>query len=120
MNVFITKANASRIIKSINLSKVEIEGDIYKEKNRVLNAMYSKYEKHELLIYKMFMENPKEFMAEVYEKVSQHEDTYWWVYEKKNPSAYHLILRVHACPLTLRIIKYLKEYVLKEFRKMNI
>lgn len=108
MNVFITKANASRIIKSINLSKVEIEGDIYKEKNRVLNAMYSKYEKHELLIYKIFMENPKEFMAEVYEKVSQHEDTYWWVYEKKNPPAYHFN---SACP---RLSSNFKNYKIPE------
>ncbi|UVQ46444.1 hypothetical protein NXY11_25510 [Parabacteroides faecis] len=105
MNVFITKANASRIVKSIDLSKAKIEGDIYKDKNQVLNAMFSKYEKHELLAYKTLMEDPEAFMSEIYEKISQYEDTYWWVYEKKNPPAYHFN---SACPCLLSNFKNYK------------
>lgn len=104
MKVFITKANASRIVKSIDLSKVQIEGDTYKDKNQVLNAMFSKYEKYELLVYQKLMEDPEAFMNEIYEKISQHEDTYWWVYEKKNPPAYHFS---STCP---RLLSNFKNY----------
>lgn len=108
MNVFITKANVSRIVKSINLSEVKIDGDIYKDKNQVLNAMFSKYEKYELLAYKKLMEDPEAFMSEIYEKISQYEDTYWWVYEKKNPPAYHFN---SACP---RLLSNFKNYKIPE------
>lgn len=104
MNAYITKSNANRIVKRINLSKVEIEGDIYKEKNRVLNAMFSKYEKHELLAYKKLMEDPEAFMNEIYEKIPQHEDTFWWVYEENNPPAYH------SHPTCSRLLSNFKNY----------
>lgn len=45
MNVYITKANASKIIKLIDFRKITIEGDMYIRNNIVLNAMFSKYEK---------------------------------------------------------------------------
>lgn len=89
MNVYITKFNAAKIINNIDLSKVEIVDDLYKEKNRILNAMFSKYEKHKLLAFKKLMEAPEAFMKEVYEKIPQREDTYWWIYERNNPPAYH-------------------------------
>ena len=96
MNVYITKSNASKIIMNLNLSKIEIEGNLYKEeKNRILKAMFSKYEQHELLAFKKLMENPEEFMNEIYEKLPIKEDTFWWVYEEHNPPAYHFDL---ACP----------------------
>ena len=96
MNVYITKSNASKIIRNLNLSKIEIEGNLYKEeKNRILKAMFSKYEQHELLAFKKLMENPEEFMNEIYEKLPIKEDTFWWVYEEHNPPAYHFDL---ACP----------------------
>ena len=57
--------------------------------------MFSKYEQHELLAFKKLMENPEEFMNEIYEKLPIKEDTFWWVYEEHNPPAYHFDL---ACP----------------------
>mgnify|MGYP005842986283 CR=1 FL=1 len=130
MNVFITKANASRIVKSINLSEAKIAGNIYKDKNHVLNAMFSKYEKYELLAYKKLMEDPEAFMSEIYKKISQYEDTYWWVYEEKNRPAYHFD---SACPRLLSNFKNYKipdgirykgipgdrEEILSEIRKGN-
>lgn len=104
MNVFITKANASKIVKQLDLSKLEIEGDLYVRKSRVLNAMFSKYEKHALLAYKRLMEDPEDFMNEIYEKIPLREDTYWWVYEKNNPPAYH------SCPECSRLLSNFKNY----------
>lgn len=88
--VYITKANANRIIRKLDLKKADLEGDIYKEANQVLNIMFSKWEKQELLAYKKLMEKPEEFMDEIYEQVSPRKDTYRLVYEKDNPPAYHL------------------------------
>lgn len=69
MNVYITKANASKIIKLIDFRKITIEGDMYIRNNIVLNAMFSKYEKKELLAYKKLMEEPESIMSEIYEKL---------------------------------------------------
>ena len=35
MNVYITKSNASKIIRNLNLSKIEIEGNLYKEEKNI-------------------------------------------------------------------------------------
>lgn len=98
MNVYITKANASKIIKLVDLKKITIEGDMYIRNNIVLNAMFSKYEKQELLAYKMLMEDPESFMSEIYEKLldKKGEDSYWWIYENHSSPAYHLD---PECPL---------------------
>lgn len=105
MNVYITKSNAAKIIKNIDLSKVEIVDDLYKEKNRILNAMFNKYEKHELLAFKKLMEDSEAFMKEIYEKIILHEDTYWWIYEENNSPAYHLD---SGCPLLMSNFKNYK------------
>ena len=90
MNVYITKANASKIIKLIDFRKITIEGDMYIRNNIVLNAMFSKYEKKELLAYKKLMEEPESIMSEIYEKLlDEKKDTYWWIYEKHSSPAYH-------------------------------
>ena len=89
MEVYITDFNAIKIIKKIDLKNTEIVGDLYKESNRLLNAMFSKYERHELLAFKELMENPIDFMNEIYNMIPQRKDTYWWVYEENNPPSYH-------------------------------
>lgn len=104
MSVYITKSNVSKIVKRLDLSKLEIEGDLYVRKSRVLNAMFNKYEKHALLAYKRLMEDPEDFMNEIYEKIPLREDTYWWVYEKSNPPAYH------SCPECSRLRSNFKNY----------
>ena len=71
---------------------------MYIRNNIVLNAMFSKYEKQELLAYKMLMEDPESFMSEIYEKLldKKGEDSYWWIYENHSSPAYHLD---PECPL---------------------
>lgn len=89
MEVYITKSNANRILRKVDLRKVECkDGEIYKHKL----YMFSKYEEHQLLAYKALMEDLGEFIKDYYEPLyfEEEEDTYQWVYEKKSDPVYHL------------------------------
>lgn len=87
MDVYITKSNAAKILRKIDLNKIQIEGDVYKHKI----YMFSRYEEKALLAYKELMKNPEEFITEIYVKCNKEfeEDTFWWVYENKSTPAYH-------------------------------
>ena len=76
MLVYITKHNFSKIVRKIPLNSVNLEGQLYARYNQILNTIFSKYEKTELLLYKMLSEDPKKFLYEVYAKVQDKEDTY--------------------------------------------
>lgn len=89
MLVYITKHNFSKIVRKIPLNSVNLEGQLYARYNQILNTIFSKYEKTELLLYKMLSEDPKKFLYEVYAKVQEKEDTYTWVYEENKKPCYH-------------------------------
>ena len=89
MLVYITKHNFSKIVRKIPLNDVNLDGHLYERYNSILNTIFSKYEKTELLLYKMLSEDPKRFLDEVYAKVQEKEDTYTWVYEENKKTCYH-------------------------------
>ena len=89
MLVYITKNNFSKIVRRIPVMDVNLEGDLYVRFNVNLNAIFSKFEKSELLLYKMLSENPDKFLNEVYTQITEREDTYTWVYEEKQKPCYH-------------------------------
>ena len=89
MLVYITKHNFSKIVRKIPLNDVSLDGQLYERYNIILDTIFSKYEKTELLLYKMLSEDPKRFLNEVYAKVQEKEDTYTWVYEEKKKPCYH-------------------------------
>lgn len=116
MEVYITKANASKIVRRLVFSKLELSGTLYRdiaekyscgtnifeyalrpiEQERILDWMYGKYNKQELLAYRKLMEHPSEFANEIYVKYPHvREDTYWWVFEEDKKPAYHTSLE---CP----------------------
>ena len=89
MLVYITKNNFSKIVRRIPVMDVNLEGNLYVRFNVNLNAIFSKFEKSELLLYKMLSENPDKFLNEVYTQITEREDTYTWVYEEKKKPCYH-------------------------------
>lgn len=89
MLVYITKHNFSKIVRKIPLNSVNLDGQLYERYNIILDTIFSKYEKTELLLYKILSEDPKRFLDEVYTKVQEKEDTYTWVYEEKKKPCYH-------------------------------
>lgn len=89
MLVYITKSNFSKIVRKIPLNNVNLEGQLYPKYNIILDSIFSKFEKTELLLYKMLSEEPKKFLDEIYSKISEKEDTYTWVYEKQKSPCYH-------------------------------
>ena len=95
MLVYITKNNFSKIIRKIPVMDVNLDGDLYVHSNVNLNLIFSKFEKSELLLYKMLSEDPEKFLNEVYTQISKREDTYTWVYEEKKKPCYH---GKHDCP----------------------
>lgn len=116
MEVYITKANASKIVRRLVFSKLELSGTLYRdiaekyscgmnvfeyalrpiEQEKILDWMYGKFNKQELLAYRKLMEHPSEFANEIYVKYPHiREDTYWWVFEEDKKPAYHTNLE---CP----------------------
>lgn len=89
MLVYITKYNFSRIVRKIPMKNVNLEGQLYPKYDNILDSIFSKFEKTELLLYKMLSEDPKKFLDEVYAKVQDKEDTYTWVYEEIKKPCYH-------------------------------
>lgn len=89
MLVYITKNNFSKIVRKIPVNGLKLDGDLYVRFNKNLNAIFSKFERTELLLYKMLCENPEKFLEEVYAKADKREDTYTWVYEEQKSPCYH-------------------------------
>ena len=89
MLVYITKNNFSKIVRKIPVNGLKLDGDLYVRYNKNLNAIFSKFERTELLLYKMLCENPEKFLEEVYAKADKREDTYTWVYEEQKSPCYH-------------------------------
>ena len=90
MLVYITKNNFNKIVRKIPIMDVNLEGDLYVRFNVNLNLIFSKFEKSELLLYKMLSEDPGKFLNEVYTQITEREDTYTWVYEEKRKPCYHV------------------------------
>ena len=89
MKVYITESNANRILRKVDLRKVECkDGEIYKYKL----FMFSQYEEHQLLVYKALMKDLEGFIEDVYVPfhLEKQEDTFWWVYEETSNPVYHL------------------------------
>ena len=114
-NVYITKANASKIIRKINLENVPSDGLLYRdivkeyfgdqivfsdeallERENVLNKLFNIKERKFLFSYRLFMDNPQFFMDEIYENYPIKEDTYTWIYEDDKSPAFHID---PSCPL---------------------
>ena len=83
---YITKANAKRIIKRINLSDIEfVDGVVYKKPIYFLSSWEAKY----LLLMKTLLKEPERFSIEVYNPII-NKDTFRYVFESKQPPSYHM------------------------------
>lgn len=106
MKVYITKSTAKRIIKSIDLDKVDSDKALYRDIAekfhttllRLLGAqkieerlktMFGKYGRKELLAWRLFMEDSATFINEKYVFLKSRVDTYTSVNECDNTPAYH-------------------------------
>ena len=83
MRVYITRANSMKILRKLDLSKMDLSGDVY---NRPLFFL-NKKEEQALLAYKEFVMNPERFVEEIYQKVEVI-DNYRYVFEGESP-CYH-------------------------------
>lgn len=81
--VYITKANAKRILDSIDLTGKTLNDKLYDKPIYIFN----KNEEQRLLAYKGFMQSPSNIIACVYKKI-ELEDSFRFVYEGNVP-AYH-------------------------------
>ena len=82
---YITKSNANRILRKIDLSKIgEIEGEVYKKPIYFLGKSEVKY----LLLMQSLLKDPEKFAIEVYKPVI-NVDTLRLVYESEQPPSYH-------------------------------
>ena len=82
---FITKSNANRILRKIDLSKIaEIQGEVYKKPIYFLGKSEVKY----LLLMQSLLKDPEKFAIEVYKPVI-NVDTLRLVYESEQPPSYH-------------------------------
>lgn len=82
---FITKSNANRILRKIDLSNIgEVEGDVYKKPIYFLGKSEVKY----LLLMQALLKDPEKFAIEVYKPVI-NVDTFRLVYESEQPPSYH-------------------------------
>jgi len=82
---YITKSNAKRILKKINLNKiVDIEGTVYKMPIYFLSKWEIKY----LLLMQSLLKEPEKFAIEVYQPVINR-DTYHYVFESEQQPSYH-------------------------------
>lgn len=83
--VFITIANSKRILRKLDLGKLDLKGQIYDKPIYVFN----KREEQSLLAYKELLMNPERFVKEIYQKV-EIKDSYRYVYEGEMP-CYHKV-----------------------------
>jgi hypothetical protein len=82
---YITKSNANRILRKIDLSKIgEVEGDVYKKPIYFLGKSEVKY----LLLMQSLLKDPEKFAVEVYNPVI-NVDTFKLVFESELPPSYH-------------------------------
>ena len=82
--VYITNHNADLIIENIDISKLNLEGSLFKNRNLFI---FSKKEVKTLLAYKSFMANSKDLVG-VYKKIEMPTDKYEYLTYYKKP-AYH-------------------------------
>ena len=87
---YITSANAKNIVRKIDATSLDLDGNIYKRPI----YFFSKYEKNSLLAIQELLSNPKKFFTEIYIPIKVT-DTYAYVYEGQKP-AYH---KSSECPL---------------------
>ncbi|WP_395052678.1 hypothetical protein [Flavobacterium sp.] len=83
--VYITKANAKRILYKANISDVSKIDDVVFDKEIYF---LSSFEKNYLLHMKTLLKNPEQYFIEIYKPVV-NKDTYSLVYESPLPPAYH-------------------------------
>jgi hypothetical protein len=82
---YITKSNASRIIKKVSLKDLpDLEGSIYKKEI----YFFSRYEIKELLLVKSLMKDPEKFAIELYVPIS-NKDNLQYVFESELNPSYH-------------------------------
>lgn len=82
---YITKANAVRILRKINLNDIpDIEGEVYKKPIYFLSKSETKY----LLLMQSLLKEPEKFAIEVYHPVV-NKDTFQYVFESGQPPSYH-------------------------------
>jgi len=83
--VYITKANAKRIVKRVYLSEFpDIAGEVYKKPIYFLSRWEIKY----LLIMRSLLKEPEKIAIEVYKPI-ENKDTLKYIYETEMPSSYH-------------------------------
>lgn len=82
--VYITNHNADLIIENIDISKLNLEGSLFKNRNLFI---FSKREVKRLLAYKSFMANSKDLVG-VYKKIEMPTDKYEYLTYYNKP-AYH-------------------------------
>lgn len=82
---YITKANAARILRKLNLSEIgDIAGAVYKKPIYFLSKSETKY----LMLMQSLLKDPEKFAIEVYKPIV-NTDTLRLVYESEQPPAYH-------------------------------
>ena len=82
---YITKSNAKRILKKINLNNIaDIEGTVYKMPIYFLSKWEIKY----LLLMQSLLKEPEKFAIEVYQPVINR-DTYHYVFESEQQPSFH-------------------------------
>ena len=89
---FITMYNASRIVRKVDADKLDLTERLYKQQI----FFFSRYERAELLAFRLFISNPEHYVNEMYERVDvKASGQYIFEYDGKKP-AYH---EVPTCEL---------------------
>jgi hypothetical protein len=84
---FITMYNASRIVRKVDADKLDLTERLYKQQI----FFFSKFERAELLAFRLFISNPEHYVNEMYEKLDvKASDQYIFEYDGQKP-AYHEI-----------------------------
>ena len=62
---FITMYNATRIVRKVDADKLDLTDRLYKQQI----FFFSRYERAELLAFRIFISNPEHYVTEMYEKM---------------------------------------------------
>lgn len=77
--------NASRIVRKVDADKLDLTERLYKQQI----FFFSKFERAELLAFRLFISNPEHYVNEMYEKLDvKASDQYIFEYDGQKP-AYH-------------------------------
>lgn len=84
---FITMYNATRIVRKVDADKLDLTDRLYKQQI----FFFSRYERAELLAFRIFISNPEHYVNEMYEKLDvKASGQYIFEYDGQKP-AYHEI-----------------------------